>query len=530
VLLVHLQHAADVPVREPMMKKAPMTAGLWTVWFAFAAATGCSDDEAVDVVVPGEPAVLYLVAAQPDAPQQVHAHNLLTGAHRPVSQGTAEGSRLSAIEVSSDGRFVAYAADHRVRDVREMFVADLLRADPPRRVPLPLSGDVGRIALAPHALRAAVLAQAEPEGLYDLFLVDLLTLDVQRLTRGAAPEVERDPYGQGVARWSPDGSLVAFTADHHVPNARDLYVASADGSDVRRLTDLSAYDQDGDGVPDNHISVNRDVEWSADGEWLYYHLHAYREDWGRPAGREVWAVRPSGTDAVRLYPEPGSPIGDEDGDGVLDGRVWGCTATPTDGSRYAFTVHTEEGGSELHLADASASATALLAPEAAVGQLAWSPHGESIAFVHPQDHRLWRAPLGGADAHPLGTGPAEGAPGVRYNCGGETIRWSPDAGLIAYVAAEDSPFHSLYLVPTDGSPGRQMNAALAEGEEVVRGGFSPDGRFLIYSTEGEEGMGRLFSVPLDAASDVRELTVHLPPEVHVSYHFVPLLPVAPDSD
>jgi Tol biopolymer transport system component len=353
-----------------MMKRSPIAGVLWTAWIAFAAAAGCSDDEAVDVVVLGEPAVLYLAAVSSDAPQQVHAHNLLTGAHRPVSHGTAEGSRLSALDVSSDGHLVAYAADHRVRGVREMFVADLLRADAPRRVSLPLSGDVGRIALAPDGLRAAVLAEAEREGLYDLFLVDLLTLDVQRVTHGAAPDVERDPYGQGVARWSPDGSLVAFTADHHVPNVRELYVGNADGSDVRRLTDLSVYDQDGDGVPDNHISVDRDVEWSADGEWLYYHLLAYREDWGRPAGREVWAVRPGGSDAVRVYPGPGSPIGDEDGDGVLDGRVWGCTATPTDGSRYAFTVHTEEDGSELHLADASASAIALLAPEAAVGQLA----------------------------------------------------------------------------------------------------------------------------------------------------------------
>jgi Tol biopolymer transport system component len=507
-----------------------MAAGLWTVWFAFATAAGCSDDETVDVVVPGEPAVLYLVAVPPDAPQQVHAHNLLTGAHRPVSHGTAEGSRLSAIEVSPDGRFVAYAADHRIRDVRELFVADLLRAEAPRRVPLAPSGDVGRIAIAPDGLRAAVLAETEREGLYDLFLVDLLTLDVQRVTHGAAPDVERDPHGLGVVRWSPDGSLVAFTADLRVPNVRELYVARADGSSVQRLTDLSPYDQDGDGVPDNHISVNRDVEWSADGQWLYYHLLAYREDWGRPAGREVWAVRPGGGDGMRVYPAPGSPIGDEDGDGVLDGRVWSCTATPTDGSRYAFTVHTEEGGSELYLADAGGAATALLAPQAAVGQVVWSPSGEFIAFVHPQDRRLWRAPLDGTDAHPLGTAPAEGAPGVRYNCGGETIRWSPGSGHLAYVAADDGPFHRLYLVPADGSPGRQANAALPEGEEVVRGGFSPDGRFLVYSTEDQEGVGRLFSVPLDAPHAVRELTAHLPPEAHTSYYFVPLLPFASEAD
>jgi hypothetical protein len=55
----------------------------------------------------------------------------------------------------------------------------------------------------------------------------------------------------------PPGSLVAFTADHHVPNVRELYVANADGSDVRRLTDLSAYDQDGDGVPARPTSPPR---------------------------------------------------------------------------------------------------------------------------------------------------------------------------------------------------------------------------------------------------------------------------------
>jgi DNA-binding SARP family transcriptional activator len=82
--------------------------------------------------------------------------------------------------------------------------------------------------------------------------------------------------------WSPDGQQVVFDADpapgSTQPRGRNLYIISADGSDLRQLTD---------GNTSDHIPV-----WSPDGEWI-----AFNRD------RELWVIRPDGSEPHWLFGE-----------------------------------------------------------------------------------------------------------------------------------------------------------------------------------------------------------------------------------
>jgi Tol biopolymer transport system component len=514
VLLVHLHAQADLPMTCPAPLRHAAAAALVTC------VSACADGGSV--LQPGEPAVAFLIAPSPDAAQEVHVQDIQTGAHQPVSGTGPEGSAFRSLGVGADGRYLAFTADHRTLGTPEVFVVDLMGPSHPRRVDLPVGEDrgAGRLTLDPDGRRAAVFVEAEHPELYELFVVDLASRNVQRLTHAAAPHVPRRSYNQGVARWSPDGAWLAFTADHHIPNVFDLYLVSAEGHGLRRLTDLSPYDGDGDGVPDNAISVARDFVWSADGRWVYFHLEAHRPEWGRAAGREVWAASPDAAAPVRLYPDATGPIGDADGDGVLDGKVWGCPVAPAAGGAYAFSVHTDEGGSDLLLVDAPTAGATRLTEDAAVGQIAWHPSGGAIAFVHTDRRRLWRLPLDGGSPHPLGSLPGGAATGTRYACGAETIRWSPTGDEVAYVSSEEDPLHALYVARSDGT---ELRRASEPGEDVVRASYAPGGRFLVYVTEGEEIPARLVAVPTDGEPP-RDLTQHLPQPAFLSHHFIPFVP------
>ncbi len=81
------------------------------------------------------------------------------------------------------------------------------------------------------------------------------------------------------AKWSPDGSAIAFTG-RDANDVLQIYVVKADGSDRRQLTHNAAADGNAQ-LP----------AWSADGAWLAYQVNM-------PDHRGcIWVVRANGTGA-----------------------------------------------------------------------------------------------------------------------------------------------------------------------------------------------------------------------------------------
>ena len=139
-----------------------------------------------------------------------------------------------------------------------------------------LAEDLGflfRAELSPDG-RTLLLSRGDetlaPAG---IFARTLATGEERRLAEGS------------FARWSPDGSRIAFVSDRDrngpclfhdcLGYAEEVYTMAADGGDVRRLTDDPAHD----GLSG----------WSGDGEWVVFgRIADESDDW------DLWAVRADG--------------------------------------------------------------------------------------------------------------------------------------------------------------------------------------------------------------------------------------------
>lgn len=124
-------------------------------------------------------------------------------------------------------------------------------------------------------------------------------LFVRDLESGELTPVAPHPGYDSDARWSPDGSHIAFHSDRHGSERydTDVYVVRADGSELRRLT------RQGGSYP----------AWSPDGSRIVY-VAAVDGD------RELWLVSADGGSATRLTRAPGDdqdPSWSPDGTAIL---------------------------------------------------------------------------------------------------------------------------------------------------------------------------------------------------------------------
>src|SRR4051812_27233939 len=85
--------------------------------------------------------------------------------------------------------------------------------------------------------------------------------------------VQQQDNGVGWCSWSPDGKTIAF--DAQIKGNKDIYTISADGSDLRRLTNLKAVDS----LP----------AWSPDSEKILFFSD-------RGANGDIWIMDADGSD------------------------------------------------------------------------------------------------------------------------------------------------------------------------------------------------------------------------------------------
>jgi hypothetical protein len=202
-----------------------------------------------------------------------------------------------------------------------------------------------------------------------LFVLDLKTGRYQPLKLA----------GHGLG-WSHDGSRLAFTRCEG--NFENLWIAAADGSKPRRLTNLPG-----------HV---RDAVWSADGRQIYFTLG--KTFIGRPG---LWVVPTSGGTSQEVLPNS---------EGVLS-----PTLSP-DGRTLAYfrngpVVKLVTSPGEIKLLDLSKRRSTLLVRLANLGWdvtgLTWTPDGRSLLASTSErsngPYQLMRIPLAAPRLQPVGS-------------------------------------------------------------------------------------------------------------------------------
>jgi Tol biopolymer transport system component len=143
--------------------------------------------------------------------------------------------------------------------------------------------------------------------------------------------------------WSPDGSQIAFHSDSQTGGVSEIHVMDADGSNIRKLTDIGG--------------VNWDPAWSPDGQMLVFsHLE---DSWS------LYTVNADGSGLRSL---------DAAGSG------WKPAWSP-DGTQIAFASD-RTGNWNIYVMEADGSNPRRLTPGNDNGfEPVWSPDGSRIAFA-----------------------------------------------------------------------------------------------------------------------------------------------------
>jgi dipeptidyl aminopeptidase/acylaminoacyl peptidase len=208
---------------------------------------------------------------------------------------------------------------------------------------------------------------------------------------------------------SPDGSRVAFTVAWYEEGSSqmdgDIYVASIDGTNVRRLTttegmdDHPAWSPDGtriaftsfrsghgdiwvmgaNGTGQTNLtndflpatSFEHSPAWSPDGSRI-----AYSSDIDNFAYVKLWTMRPDGSDKRRVLPATA-------GTDVIDMEP----SWSPDGSKLAFR-RIGNGDSDILIATLSTQAVTRLHMDGVQTYPSWSPDGKLIAFSSSHENPM----------------------------------------------------------------------------------------------------------------------------------------------
>ena len=398
--------------------------------------------------------LLWMLATPPAAPKVSH-----------VVQLTHFGS---ASAVATDGARL-YVAEEK-GGVSSIALVPLEGGDP---VPIPTPfRNTWLLDVSPsrsELLVASLSVRGDPKLVWTLPLL------------GGSPRRLGDVVSDS-AKWSPDGSKIAFQSDGHID------VVNSEGSDLRKLAD------EGSGVE----------SWSPDAR-----LIRFTRVNGATGGMSMWEVQSDGTHLRPFLPERQNPNarwgeGQCCGRWTPDGRyflfreafgprvgIWELpekrgilqfrrqqpveiyaagfdleSPTIAPDGRHIFVVGRAETGELVRYDRTSRQFVPLLSDLPADG-LKWSPDRQWIVYT-TLDHSLWKAKSDGSARLQLTFPPMQAFGAV----------WSPDGNRLSFHSLSPGQPGKICLIPADGGKVETLFAQEPTGENVAN--WSPDGNTLMF--------------------------------------------------
>jgi len=210
--------------------------------------------------------------------------------------------------------------------------------------------------------------------------------------------------GKGDPAWSPDGNNIVYARERARNSGGDPYC-------ICGPTNVAVVSRNGNG--ERIFELHGDEyypQWSPNGRWLLFGRRPQRESFG------LWKVTSRGRRLQRVGPP------------IVYARdpFWSH-----DGARVSFTGHSDTGARDqaLFTLNANSSGVPRLIAEH-VGNSAWSPVGDLIAFTDFEGHVRVTAPDGSAQ-RTLATFPPDTE--FRY------LSWSRDGRRLAFTAEKQRP-------------------------------------------------------------------------------------------
>lgn len=256
----------------------------------------------------------------------------------------------------------------------------------------------------------------------DIYIMKPDGSQVEQITRDAFASLyftksaeDRNPS------WSPDGSQIAFESgrDNQMMTYvnHDIYVMSADGSTVKRLTDDGA----DEGEP----------RWSPSGGLIAYTKMEYFSDQAlieNPTW-DIYVMNVDGTQQMQLTKNPSNelePSWSPDGTQI-------ALISDRNGKNFDIYVMNADGSNIKQLTDDSANEFGPV----------WSPDGKQIVFNSDRNGnvQLFMMNIDGANLVQL----TEDTSNSAY------ADWSPDGKQIVFESDRDTGYANIYVMNADGS-------------------------------------------------------------------------------
>ena len=271
---------------------------------------------------------------------------------------------------------------------------------------------------------------------------------------GRSTRISRNSCGEGASwlTWSPRGGKLAFGGLNVRPDT-ELYSASPESGLTRQLTH-------------NCTRWEANPSWSPNGTAIAY------DDSSGLGPSDIFVRR--GSQLRRLTTDPARDIDPS----------WS-----PDGARLVFARHVRggtpgESGYELFTVGANGGSMRRLTETAGDNlEPTWSPRGDEIAFISTRAQRgIYVLRADGSESTLVVTG-GVGRPA-----------WAPDASRIAFSLDDD-----IWTMRPDGSDRRRVTNrdGITDARDPA---WSPDGRWIVFAGDVDEGRGTAYGLFVVAAT------------------------------